>query len=82
MTNNNITIQEGSKLFAIPSIQAYSRIIKNQNLNDPSVILAKLFLRSSTSIGANCKEAVSAQSRKDFISLRLLASNVLKNNLV
>ena len=63
----NITIQERTKLFAIRSIRAYSRIIQNKNFNDPAVILSKQFLRSSTSIGANCSEAVSAQSRKDFI---------------
>ena len=68
MTHNNITIQERTKLFAIRSIKAYSRIINNKNFNDPGVILAKQFLRSSTSIGANCKEAISAQSRKDFIN--------------
>jgi four helix bundle protein len=68
MTNNNITIQERTKLFAIRSIQAYARIISKKDFNDPGVILAKQFLRSSTSIGANCKEAISAQSRKDFIS--------------
>ena len=68
MTNNKITIQERTKIFAIRSIKAYSRIINNKNYNDPGVILAKQFLRSSTSIGANCKEAISAQSRKDFIN--------------
>ena len=68
MTNNSITIQERTKLFAIRSIQAYSRMINRKDFNHPSVVLAKQFLRSSTSIGANCKEAVSAQSRKDFIN--------------
>ncbi len=68
MNNNKLTIQERTKLFAIRSIKAYSRIINNKNFNDPSVILAKQFLRSSTSIGANCKEAISAQSSKDYIN--------------
>ena len=68
MNNNKITIQDRTKLFAIRSIRAYSRIINNKHFNDPGVILAKQFLRSSTSIGANCKEAMSAQSRKDYIS--------------
>lgn len=31
-------------------------------------VLSKQFLRSGTSIGANCSEAVYAQSTKDFIS--------------
>ena len=65
---DNITIQERTKIFAIRSIKAYSRIVKQKKFNDPAVVLAKQFLRSSTSIGANCSEAISAQSRKDFIN--------------
>ena len=42
--------------------------MKQKNFSDPAVVLARQFLRSSTSIGANCSEAVSAQSRKDFIN--------------
>ena len=68
MTNNSITIQEQTKLFAIRAIQAYSRMINRKNFDHPSVVLAKQFLRSSTSIGANCKEAISAQSSKDYIN--------------
>ena len=49
--SDNITIQERTKLFAIRSIKAYSRITKNKSFNDPAVVLAKQFLRSSTSIG-------------------------------
>ncbi len=67
MAHNN-TIQERTKLFAVRPIKAYSRIIDRKSFNHPAVILAKQFLRSSTSIGANCQEAVSAQSRKDFIN--------------
>ena len=65
---DNITIQERTQLFAIRAIKAYSRIVKQKNFSDPAVVLARQFLRSSTSIGANCSEAVSAQSRKDFIN--------------
>ncbi len=68
MTNNSITIQERTKLFAIRAIQAYSRMINRNNFDHPAVVLAKQFLRSSTSIGANCKEAISAQSTKDYIN--------------
>ncbi len=56
MPNNNITIQERTKLFAVRSIKAYSRMINNKNFNDPAVVLAKQFRRCSTSIGANFKE--------------------------
>ena len=59
---DNITIQERTQLFAIRAIKAYSRIVKQKNFSDPAVVLAQQFLRSSTSIGANCSEAVSAQS--------------------
>ncbi|MGK7952427.1 MAG: four helix bundle protein [Xenococcaceae cyanobacterium] len=68
MTNNNITIQERTKLFAFRSIEAYSRMINNKNFNYPAVVLAKQFLRFYTSIGANCKEAISVQSKKDYIN--------------
>ncbi len=65
MTNNNITIQERTKLLAIRSIEAYSRIIDYKKINNPAVVLAKQFLLSSPSIGSNCQEAISAQSTKD-----------------
>ncbi len=54
MTNNNITIQERTKFFAVRSIKAYSRMINNKNFNEPVVVIAKQFLCSSTCIGANC----------------------------
>ena len=70
MNNNKtkISIQERTKKFAIRVINAYTQIIKAKHFNDAAVVLSKQFLRSGTSIGANCKEAISAQSRKDFIS--------------
>ena len=68
MNEQRITIQERTKLFAIRCVKSYSQIIAQKNFNDPAVILAKQFLRSSTSIGANCKESISAQSTRDFIS--------------
>lgn len=61
---NNITIAERTKLFAI-------RIIKACDFLDekPGVCktLSKQLLRSGTSIGANVREAQSAQSDKDFL---------------
>ena len=68
MTNNNITIQERTKLFAIRSIKAYSRMIYHKKFNDPAVVLAKQFLRSSTSIRGNCQEAILAQSTNNYIN--------------
>lgn len=69
MTNNNdnISIQERTENFAIRVIKAYAELNKKA-FDDPSKILSKQFLRSGTSIGANCAEAVYAQSNKDFIN--------------
>lgn len=68
MNNSNISIQDRTKKFAVRIINAYTQIIKDKHFNDASVVLAKQFLRAGTSIGANCAEAKSAQSTKDFIS--------------
>lgn len=60
---NNV-ILEKSKSFAIRIINLYKYLCKEQN----EYVLSKQILRSGTSIGANIREAVKAQSRKDFIS--------------
>ena len=65
--NNRVSIQERTRKFAVRIINAYSEIIKTKHFTDPAVILSKQFLRSGTSIGANCAEAKSAQSTRDFI---------------
>jgi four helix bundle protein len=65
--NANISIQERTKNFAIRVIKAYSELNKRQ-FDDTGKILSKQFLRSGTSIGANCSEAKYAQSNKDFIN--------------
>jgi four helix bundle protein len=61
------TIQKRSEDFAIRVIRAYS-VLSNRRFDDAGKVLAKQFIRSGTSIGANCAEAVYAQSRNDFIS--------------
>ncbi len=53
MNNYNITIQQRTENFAVRVIKAYSELNK-RNFDDPGKILAKQFLRSGTSIGANC----------------------------
>ena len=64
-----ITIQERSEEFAVRVIKAYSVLSKRRaDNNEAGRILGKQFLRSGTSIGANCAEAVYAQSKNDFIS--------------
>ncbi|MEM1392492.1 MAG: four helix bundle protein [Cyanobacteria bacterium P01_H01_bin.150] len=69
MINNNvnISIQERTENFAIRIIKAYCELNK-RNFDDAGKVLSKQFLRSGTSIGANCSEAKYAQSSKDFIN--------------
>jgi four helix bundle protein len=64
---SELTIQKRSEDFAIRVIKAYSVLSKRQ-FDDAGKVLGKQFLRSGTSIGANCAEAIYAQSRNDFIS--------------
>ena len=62
-----VSIQQRTKNFAVRVIKAYVELDK-KHFNDASKVLAKQFLRSGTSIGANCAEARFAQSRADFLS--------------
>ncbi len=54
--NNDISIQERTKKFAIRVIKAYVELNK-KCLDDAGKVLSKQFLRCGTSIGANCAEA-------------------------
>ncbi len=67
MINDNIGIQKRTELFAVRLIKAYVELNK-RHFDDAGKVLAKQFLRSGTSIGANCSEAEFAQSNKDFLS--------------
>ncbi len=67
MNDPSISIQERTKKFATRVINAYVELNK-KHFDDAAKILAKQFLRSGTSIGANCAEAEFAQSNKDFLS--------------
>lgn len=73
MNKSSISIQERTESFAIRCINAYAEINKVNHFNTAAVVLSKQFLRSSTSIGANCSEAKYAQSRKDFLSKYTIA---------
>ncbi len=42
--------------------------IAKQLINNKEYVLGKQLLRSGTSIGANVREAIEAQSKKDFIA--------------
>lgn len=57
----NIIVQK-SYAFALAIIQLYKYLIEKKEY-----VLSKQILRSGTSIGANVHEAVSGQSKKDFI---------------
>jgi four helix bundle protein len=50
--------------FALFSIKTYQHLVKEKK----EYILARQFLKSATSIGANVKEATGAQSKADFIA--------------
>lgn len=57
---DNIILKK-SFSFALNSIKTYSSLRKEKEY-----VISKQFLRSSTSIGANINESVSAVSKKDF----------------
>lgn len=50
--------------FALDIIELY----KNLTLKKREYVISKQILRSSTSIGANIKEGINGQSKKDFLS--------------
>ena len=61
--NENVIVVK-SKAFALRSIKLYKYLIEEER----EYVLSKQFLRSATSIGANVREAIYAQSTADFIS--------------
>ena len=62
MTQNNNTIALKSKMFALRIIKLYNYLCKTKK----EYVLSKQILRSGTSIGANIKEGVRGQTKKDF----------------
>ena len=58
-----------SKSFAIRIIKLYQYLSGSKN----EFVMSKQLLRCGTSIGANVREAVYAQSKKDFISKMSIA---------
>ena len=57
-------IKDKSKAFAIRAIRLYQYLTENKR----EFVLSKQLLRSGTSVGANVREGINAQSKKDFIS--------------
>ena len=60
---NNI-VSEKSFNFAVKIIQIYKYLCNEKK----EFVLSKQLLKSGTSIGANIKEAIQGQSKKDFLS--------------
>lgn len=57
----NIIVKK-SYAFALSVIQLYKQLIEKKEY-----VLSKQILRSGTSIGANINEAISGESKKDFV---------------
>jgi four helix bundle protein len=68
MLRNNL-IADKSYLFALKIIKTYLFLSREKH----EYIIAKQILRCGTSIGANIREAIGAQSRADFISKMSIA---------
>lgn len=67
--NRNNQILKKSKLFALRIIKLYKYLQEEKR----EYIMSKQILRSGTSIGANVKESVFAQSSPDFLSKLYIA---------
>jgi four helix bundle protein len=57
----NIVVKK-SYAFALSVIQLYKQLVEKKEY-----VLSKQILRSGTSVGANINEAISGESKKDFI---------------
>ena len=68
MKEENAVVQK-SKAFAVRIIRLYQYLINEQN----EYVLSKQVLKSGTSIGANIKESIRAQSTADFLSKMQIA---------
>lgn len=62
MYNNNIVLEK-SKRFAIRIVNLYKYLTSEKK----EFVLSKQVLRSGTSIGANIKECINAESKQDFV---------------
>ena len=60
---NESLIAQKAYAFAIDIVKLYKQLISTQR----EFVLSKQVLRSGTSIGANINEAVSGQSKRDFV---------------
>lgn len=67
MKNENIIVDK-SKAFALRIIKLYQYLVERKEF-----VLSKQVLKSGTSIGANVKEAIRAQSKPDFYAKMSIA---------
>lgn len=67
--DRNSIIYDKSFKFAIKTVNLYKYLCTKQK----EYVLSKQLLRSGTSIGANIREALEAQSKKDFIAKLYIA---------
>lgn len=61
-SKENIILKK-AYLFALETIKIYKQL----SLEKKEYVLSKQMLRSGTSVGANVNEAISAQSKRDFV---------------
>jgi len=64
MKNEETNIKEKTKAFALQIIRVYTYL--NEEAPRREFVMSKQMLRSGTSIGANVREAVRAQTKADF----------------
>lgn len=69
MMKGSESIYEKSKAFALRVVNLYKYFKENRL----EYVMSKQLLRSGTSIGANVRESVYAQSRADFLSKMYIA---------
>src|SRR5690554_2612134 len=69
---DNIVADKSFK-FAIETVKIYKCLVSNNEY-----VLSKQLLRSGTSIGANVREAIDGQSKRDFLSKMNIALKEVK----
>ncbi|MBO4286692.1 MAG: four helix bundle protein [Kiritimatiellae bacterium] len=69
MTSKDNLIAEKSMAFAVRIVNLYKHLVETKR----EYVLSKQVLRAGTSIGANVREANSAQSKPDFIAKMSIA---------
>ncbi len=70
MNNRENIILDKSFDFAVKIVELYKYLTSKKK----EFVLSKQLLKSGTSIGANCEEAIAAQSRNDFVSKMSIAA--------